>query len=58
MCTFKVLKNVYLFLQREREREREHEWGGSERERIPSRLHAVSAELDAGLNLTNYKIMP
>ena len=32
--------------------------GGAEREeRIPSRLCAVSAELDVGLNLTNREIM-
>ena len=35
---------------RERGRERERE---RERERIPSRLHPVSAEPDAGLELTN-----
>ena len=28
-----------------------------ERERIPSRLHTVSMEPDAGLELTNHKIM-
>ena len=27
------------------------------RERIPNRLHAVSAELDVGLQLTNCEIM-
>ena len=31
--------------------------GGAERERIPSRFHAVSAEPDTGLKLTNHKIM-
>ena len=33
--------------------------GGAEREgeRIPSRLHAVSAEPDAGLDLINCEIM-
>ena len=49
--------NVYLLLK---EREREHEQGrGRERgrERIPSRLHVVNAELDVGLNLTNREIM-
>ena len=40
---------VYLFL---RERERE-----AERERIPSRLHTVSTEPDAGLELTNRESM-
>ena len=38
----------------ERGRERERE---GERERIPSRLHAVSAEPHAGLNLRNHEIM-
>ena len=46
-----------------RERETEHEWGkGREREGDPeseagSRLRAVSAEPDAGLELTNREIM-
>ena len=39
---------------RERERERERE---TETERIPSRLHAVSMEPDAGLQLTNREIV-
>ena len=30
---------------------------GGERERIPSRLHAVSAEPDPGLRLMNHEIM-
>ena len=30
-------------------------WGGAER--IPSRLHAANAELDAGLKPTNSEIM-
>ena len=60
---------IYLFL-RERERERERERGregergrGRERgrQRIPSRLHTISAEPEAGLNtgleLTNSEIM-
>lgn len=34
--------------------ERQHQWGrGRERPRTSSRLHAVSAELDAGLELRN-----
>ena len=40
--------------------ETEREWGrGRERrrERIPSKLHAVGTEPDAGLNLTNCEIM-
>ena len=47
-CPFK--KMFYLFILRDKERERE-------RERIPSRLCTVSAELDAGLELTNYEII-
>ena len=44
--------------KREREREREREGaeevlGKVEREGIPSRLHAVSAEPDVGFNLMN-----
>ena len=39
-------------------REKEHEWGRCrkrerEKERIPSRLHAVSTETYVGLDLTN-----
>ena len=43
-----ILKFIYLFGEREREREGE---------RIPSRLHTVSAESDMGLELTNHEIM-
>ena len=50
--------------EREREREREkvcicEQGRGRERgrERIPSRLHAVSAEPDTGLNPMNCEIM-
>ena len=46
--------------ERERERERAHaSRGGAEREgeRIPSRFHAVSAEPNAGLDLTNHEIV-
>ena len=42
--------------QRERERERDRD-RDRERQRIPSRLHTVSMEPDAGLELTNHKIM-
>ena len=49
---------IFLSLFILRERERKHEQGrGREGERIPSRLHAVSAEPKTGLNLTNYEIM-
>ena len=46
-----------LFIERERERERERR-GEAERrrQRIPNRLCAVSAEPDAGLDLTNLEI--
>ena len=49
-----------LFILRERERERERKWARSRergRERIPSRLWAVSAEPNMGLHLTNCEIM-
>ena len=60
MCVFE-----YLFILSKREqRERERECvcvcvqvQGRGRERIPSRLHAVSTELEAGLELTNHEIM-
>ena len=39
-----------MFILRERERERE-------RERIPSRLCTISVEPNAGLHLTNRKVM-
>ena len=51
------LNSFYLFYF-EREREREA-GGGAERggrERIPSKLHAVSTEPDAGLVSTNREI--
>ena len=47
-----------LFILREREREREQGRDrGRERERIPSRLHAVGAEPDTGLELPKREIM-
>ena len=50
--------NVYLF---QRQRERDWKWAGEglreREERIPSRLHAVSAEPDAGLSIMNRVIM-
>ena len=50
--------NVYLFILKEREWESTSEGGaGRRRDRIPSRLHAVSAEPDVGLKLTNCEIM-
>ena len=54
----------YLFWETETEREggRERErmcasGGGAERNRIPSRLHTVSAEPNVGLTLMNHEIM-
>ena len=49
-----------VFIYFERERMHVHEQGRDrerERERIPSRLRAVSAEPDVGLELTNHEIM-
>ena len=47
---------MFLFIYFERERVRR---GGAEREgeRIPSRLHTVSAKPDAGLKLENRELM-
>ena len=48
---------MYIYFEREREK---YEWGkGREkgRQRIPSRLRAVSTEPNAGLNLMNREIM-
>ena len=50
--------NVYLFIF-ERET-REHKQGGQRergRDRVPSRLHTVHTEPDAGLQLMNCEIM-
>ena len=52
-----IFLSLFIYFQRDRERERERESRGGARERIPSRLHAISAEPDAGLNLTNHEIM-
>ena len=51
---------VYFLRERERERERERmirEGAEIEGERIPSRLHVISAEPNEGLELTNHDIM-
>ena len=45
---------MYVFINREKERAGEEQ---KDRERILSRLCAVSAEPDAGLDLTNREIM-
>ena len=57
-------KFIYFAREREKQREGEKERVGKggaerkgERERIPSRIHAVSTEPDTGLNLTNHQIM-
>ena len=51
-------KHIYSLFERDREskqgRGRERERG---RKRIPSRLHAVSTETDAGLRLTHHEVM-
>ena len=50
-----IIINIYLFLrERQQVRERQRERG---RQRIPSSLHAVSAEPDVGLELMNLEIM-
>ena len=51
---------MFIYFETEREQESEHEQGkGRERgrERVPSRLCAVSMELDVGLDLMNHKIL-
>ena len=50
--TFFFLSLFYLETERRGRAE-----GEREKERIPSRLHAVSAETDVGLKLTNWEIM-
>ena len=45
-----------LFFERERQRESTGS-GGAERKRIPSRFHATSAELNVGLEHTNFEIV-
>ena len=50
----KETEGMYVFINREKERAGEEQ---KDRERILSRLCAVSAEPDAGLDLTNREIM-
>ena len=66
LSLFLLFPFIYLFIYlRVREREQEHAptviRGGveeeGERKRIPGRLHTVSADLNAGLELSNLKIM-
>ena len=55
-----IFFNAYLFIMRERQRERMHaSERGAERgaEKTLSRVRAVGAEPDMGLELTNLKIM-
>ena len=46
---------IYFYFERERERMREEQ--REREERIPSRLHTVSADPYTGLNLMNCEIM-
>ena len=51
---------LFLIILREKERERERASGGRAKKegvRIPSRLHTVSAEPNAGLKLRIYEIL-
>ena len=61
VCVFFLFCFIYFERERERERERrEREYvstKATERERIPSRLWAVTTEPDAGFNLTNQEVM-
>ena len=54
-------KCLFIYFEGERESVCEQGRGGTERERgrerIPSRLHTISAEPDVGLDLTNCEIM-
>ena len=51
-------KSLLIYFERERERGHKKDMGRAERgERIPSRLHTVNAELEAGLELMNHEIM-
>ena len=43
-------KKKFIYFERE-------EWGGGEKERVPSRLHTISTEPDVGIDLTNGEIM-
>ena len=49
----KYVFNVYLLILKKRQRE--SRGGEGQRERIPSRLHTVSAEPNMGLNLTTVR---
>ena len=48
---------MFIYLERERESTEVGEQRERERKRISSRLHVVSAEPNAGLELTNREIM-
>ena len=52
--------SIYFIIYFERERAWGNEWRRGrerDRERIPSKLHAVSTETDTGLEPTNHEIM-
>ena len=49
-----IFLHLFLYFEKERERARA---GEGQRERISSRLHTVSLEPDAGLELTNHEVM-
>ena len=53
----RFFKFIYLFWEREREREHSRDRKRGGRDRIPSRLRAVSPEPDVGLELTNLEIV-
>ena len=60
ICIFFFFKFIYSFKEREKERERERVGEGQierRKERIPSRLHTVSEEPDARLELVSCDIM-
>ena len=51
--------SLFMYFESKRERVWAHTWGGAERgrDRIPSRLFAISAEPEVGLELTNREIV-
>ena len=50
------LKFIFIYFERDRERTSRGR-AGERKERIPSRLHAATAEPNAGLELTKHEIM-
>ena len=54
-----IISFKFIFIYFEKERENEQGWGRERRrEGIPSRLHIVRTEPDAGLDPTHCEIMP